>query len=223
MLCDCNICFFTLCGDIHNIAKCAAAKTIAGEMHTILSHMKTVCMETRARRGKSVQYSADMVLLDFPTGFIPDGFAGMVHVWNILDDRLMEASMQFASTIFDDDGLVVSILGVPEVPTFVRVAKKSRLKVIHHAILRGVDKFGITAMGFQVNFTSTYFPSMLLFLFCSRFMSSNLHTIFPQVHMLVVYVTCRIDSAPSIPMVIATRLILPFSIVRLTIGYITIL
>ncbi|KAJ7513541.1 hypothetical protein O6H91_23G003800 [Diphasiastrum complanatum] len=122
-------------------------------MHTILSHMKTICVGTRARRGKSMQYSADMVLLDFPTCFIPDGFTGRVPIWNILDDRLLEASIQFASVIVDDGGLVVSILGVPNIPTLVRVAKKSRLKVVHHAILQGVDKFGITVTIFLVNFT----------------------------------------------------------------------
>ena len=65
--------------------------------------------------------------------------------------------MQFALAIVDDDGLVVSILGVPEISTLVRVAKKSGLKVVCHAIIRGVDKFGITVSGIQVNYISIFF------------------------------------------------------------------
>lgn len=140
---------FGVCGSILNIAKCATSRTTATEMLSIIAHLQSLCIGSRMRRGKNVSYSADLVLLDFPTDIIPDGF-GDVPEWNKLDATLFESTVQFTTAILDDGGLVIAIVGVPQIPLLLRVAKKGGLKVLRHAILRCVGRLGVTREGIEV-------------------------------------------------------------------------
>ncbi|KAJ7546769.1 hypothetical protein O6H91_08G053900 [Diphasiastrum complanatum] len=145
-----------VCGDVLNIGRAFASRTLAPEMASVVEHMREMCAGPRKRRGKSVAYSADFIFMDFPTDFTPDGFFVDVPSWNIMTDALLDASLQLADALIDDDGWVVCILAVQHASLFHRCVRRCNLQLRRRAVLRGNDPFGVGPDGVKSHLLDVY-------------------------------------------------------------------
>lgn len=141
---------FFVHGSLMSIAKGFGERTISSEMAEIRKSLLSCGGEGRRRKGKVVDYSADLIIVDLPTGIVPDGFT-VTPPWNYLHDGLLDAALQLVSAILDDSGFAVIIMSMSHRENFFRSLRKTGLVLQRSVCLRGLDPFGITANGVQVN------------------------------------------------------------------------
>lgn len=101
------------------------------------------------RKGTSTTYSADLILLDMPTGMLVEGF---LHIppWNHWSQDLLEAALGISLAMLDDSGVIVLISSTQHRwETELQVGRHG-LQVHDRIHLRGVDPFGSTTDGRQV-------------------------------------------------------------------------
>ncbi|KAJ7528128.1 hypothetical protein O6H91_16G085200 [Diphasiastrum complanatum] len=94
----------------------------------------------RIRKDKSTTYSADIIIVDLPSGYTIDGVVGDGSTWNKWSDETLEASLDICMVVLDDSGWIILICPPTHRLQVEIQIDRQKLAIQRRVVLRGIDE-----------------------------------------------------------------------------------